>query len=174
MKLEFKTTTRFNPEGLGKTHRKVWLSACGRYRIVWRNQFMGVDMLPRYFANRLSKRDCDDEVWWDFALDSERRPYKTYKKAVTACCKAAGISLAEEKNPQRRRRLSRGREIWENTPTSLITKVVDLIPVKTQKRLKSKKLAQNLHLEPLPDTTAPKRRGRPKGSKNKCKSGKTT
>lgn len=133
--LEFKLTTRFNPENLSRKLHKVWLSTCHRYRIVWRKQFMGVDLLPRYFALRINKRESDGEPFWDFALDSERRPYKTFKRAYQACCKAAGIVLEEETKPKRRKR----------------------VPKKVEPVVAT---AQDL---------PPKKRGRPKGSKNKPK-----
>jgi hypothetical protein len=132
---------------------------------VWRNQYAGVNLLPRYYANRLNKRETDGSIFWDFALDSERRPYKTYKRAYQACCKAAGIVLSEEKTPKRKRRASRGREVWETPPATLIPKVADLIPPKNRGRqAKVKSVAQELLTEPVP-----KKRGRPKGSKNKVK-----
>lgn len=98
--LEFKTTTRFNPENLSRKLRKEWLSVCKRYRIVWRRQYMGIAMVPRYFAFRINKRSNGD-ICWDFAV--ERRPYKTFKRAYRACCQAAGIQL-EEEQPKRRGR----------------------------------------------------------------------
>jgi hypothetical protein len=145
--LEFKLTTRFNPENLGRKLRKDWLSKCHRYRIVWRKQFMGVDLLPRYFAMRLNKRP-DGDTFWDFALDRERRPYKTFKRAYQACCKAAGIVLEEETKPKRRKRIPKKVEPIEAVAGAQLL---------------------------LPPTSAPilqpKRRGRPKVSKNKVKNG---
>jgi hypothetical protein len=62
---------------------------------------MGVDLVPRYFAMRFNKR-ADGETFWDFALDNERRPYKTFRRAYQACCKAAGIQTKIEQAPKRR------------------------------------------------------------------------
>jgi len=107
-------------------------------------------MLPRYYALKLSKTS-DDRYYWDFAL--ERRPYKTYKKAYQACCKSAGIVLVEK--PQRKR-ICRGREIWEDIPASLVA------PANIPR--KKKVVAPKLQ-----DLPVQKRRGRPKGSKNKVK-----
>ncbi len=136
--LEFKLTTRFNVENLNRKLRKDWLSVCHRYRIIWRKQYMSVALLPRYFALRLNKRE-DGTTLWDFALDSERRPYKTFKRAYRACCQAAGIVL-EDSKPKRRKR----------------------IPKKVEPVLTLPALVQNLQQ---------KKRGRPKGSKNKVKNG---
>lgn len=146
--LEFKLTTRFNPENLSRKLRKVWLSTCHRYRIMWRKQFMGVDLLPRYFASRLNKRDSDGETFWDFALDSERRPYKTFKRAYQACCKAAGIVLEEETKPKRRRRSSKGN--LQTAPQGAV-----------------RGSQSELEERPVGPMSPPKKRGRPPGSKNK-------
>ncbi len=157
--IDFKLTTRFNPDHLSRKLRKTWLSTCGKYRITWRKQFMLVDVLPRYYALRVNKRDCDGEMFWDFALDSERRPYKTFKKAVQACCKAEGIIVAP---PTKRTRLKR-----KGSTKTTTTPLVPVVP-ESKKRgrpVKIKVLAQELQKIDVP--VVAKKRGRPVGSKNK-------
>jgi len=154
--LEFKLTTRFNTEKLSRKLRKDWLSTCHRYRITWRKQFMGVSVLPRYYAMRLNRRP-DGTTFWDFALDSERRPYETYKRAYQACCKAAGIQL-EEELPKRRKKKEKKYTITISKSQLLSHSHEDNgcdisagVPT----------LAQDLPIK--------RKRGRPKGSKNKPK-----
>jgi hypothetical protein len=106
---------------------------------------MGVTVLPRYYALKLS-RSADDRSFWDFALSNERRPYKTLKKAVYACNKAAGIKVVET---VRRKRTSRGRDIWEEVPKSLVK------PARIPR--KAKPVAQKLQ-----DMPVAKKRGRPR------------
>jgi hypothetical protein len=156
IEIVFKATTRFNPEHLGSKLRKSWISACGKYRITWRKQFMGVDVLPRYYALKLAVR-CDGDTYWDFALCSERRPYKTFKRAQQACYKSAGIEIKETLLPKKRHRRSRGRDA-----IPLIAPTV--VPTVTEKKVKMLPTA----LEVAQDLQ-PKKRGRPAGSKNKVK-----
>jgi hypothetical protein len=98
--MDFKLTTRFSD--LSRKLRKDWLSVCKKYRITWRRQYAGIELPPRYFALRLNKRSCDGRIFWDFALDTERRPYKTFKKAYQACCKAAGLQITDEVKKRKR------------------------------------------------------------------------
>jgi hypothetical protein len=106
--LDFKLTSRFNPGKVSRKEQKNWISACQKYRIKWRKSYEGVDLPPRYFAMRLNKRETDGFIYWDFALDMERRGYKTFKKANLACCKAAHIFIEEETRPKRKKRSDAG------------------------------------------------------------------
>jgi hypothetical protein len=69
-----------------KTYR-VWHSAGGhpidgQYRIIWRNEVMGVRVRAGYHATVLS-RNGQGQEFWSFA--TARRPFKTFKLAVEAC-----------------------------------------------------------------------------------------
>jgi len=61
---------------------KTWLSECGQYRIVWRDEVAGVAMPDRYYATVRARR-FDGEEWWAFV--DRRGPYKTFAKAESDC-----------------------------------------------------------------------------------------
>jgi hypothetical protein len=136
--LGFKRTTRFNKERLSLKLRKDWLSKDKKYHIYWRRQSNGVNVPSRYYALRHEYIDHPDGGWfmWNFAW--EHRPYKTLKEAVVACMRAENIEV-EEKVKQRKRRKRK------------VTKMTD-------------EINQQIPVAETPD--APKRRGRPPGSKN--------
>jgi hypothetical protein len=74
----------------GKNTRttKNWVTSDKQYRIYWRSEAYGIALPPLFFAF----------VWdgsgWVFATD--RRPYKTFTKAVSECEKNLAIRLNPE------------------------------------------------------------------------------
>ncbi len=79
--MEFK---RIRKQGMRAKTRKVWISECGHYRIMWSNNIHGVDVKPYYHASIKRYRD-DGSAWWDYA--GERRHYRTFNAAKSACVK---------------------------------------------------------------------------------------
>jgi len=143
--LGFKRTTRFNKERLSSKLRKDWLSKDKKYHIYWRRQSNGVAVISRYYALRHEYIDHPDGGWfmWNFAW--EHRSYKTLKEAVVACMHAEHIEI-EEKPKQRKRRKRKVIKMTDETSSQSLP-FAERPPEKTT-------------------TDAPKRRGRPVGSKN--------
>lgn len=142
----FKRTTRFNKERLSSKLRKDWLSKDKKYRIYWRRQSYGVVVNSRYFALKHIYINHLDGGWamWDFAY--ERRPYKTLKEAVVACMRAENMEV-EEKPKQRRRRKRKVIIMTDETSSQSLP-------------------FTEMPFERQVSTDAPKRQGRPIGSKN--------
>lgn len=75
----FKRTTRFNPEKLPSKNRKVWLSEKPmRYRITWRDKVFGVSVDKGYQV-LVESRKGNGETFWDFA--DNKRLVRTFKRA---------------------------------------------------------------------------------------------
>jgi|WetSurMetagenome_2_1015567.scaffolds.fasta_scaffold122668_2 hypothetical protein len=147
--MNFKLTTRFS--SVSRRVRKDWLSECKKYRIVWRKEYEGIELPPRYFALRQNYRACDGRPFWDFALDSERRPYKTFRKAYVACCNAAGVIVKAEDLPKR----ARSKIIVKKEP------VQDTTPLVKRGRGRPKG-SKNKPKESAPNLQVKRGRGRPK------------
>ena len=87
MALEFRRTSRFNPEKVAPKLRKVWISQKPyHYKIVWRREVFGVSVPGRFQVTLLSIRAGNfvggQTEMWSFV---DRPLYKTLKKAVEAC-----------------------------------------------------------------------------------------
>lgn len=96
---------------LNDTHNKEWMSECGSYRIVWRDQVAGVSITPGYQAmiNVLSR---EGRGYWSWV--GRNSPYRTFKAAETACKKHQRdwqkfVKLTEAKG----NRVSRVKELKE-------------------------------------------------------------
>lgn len=144
--LKFKRTTRFNKDGLSTRKRKDWISTCKNYRIYWRCEAFGIDMVPRFYALKykyVMNRINPDT--WTFATD--RRPYKTFKKAYEACCKAAGFEIKETK---RKNKFERRKQLKK------ITKTLEAPPIKVRKQRsdkgKPRKVPQEVVNIPAPES----------------------
>ena len=87
--MKFKRTTKFNPDNLSAKVHKNWLSEDKQFRIYWRRQAWGIAVPGAYFALRW-------QGGWNFATD--RRPYRTFKKAINECTKA----LEQNDGPSKR------------------------------------------------------------------------
>jgi hypothetical protein len=131
----------YKTKGKQTKHLKQWHTDRGRYIVRWRDQYDGIDILAGYQA--LVKIQIEDRV----ILDSvwKFKVFRTKKAAMVACeDHAAGKDPAET---ARRRKYDK-----------------KMKPLKKRKEAK-KKLVERDSI--IPD--APKKRGRPKGSKNKVK-----
>ena len=83
--MKFKRTTKFNPDNLSAKVHKNWLSEDKQFRIYWRKQAWGIAVPGAYFALRW-------RGMWDFATD--RRPYKTFRKACDECIKSSTPNIS--------------------------------------------------------------------------------
>ncbi len=93
--------TRKKLRGQNQKIRRTWLSE-ENYRIVWRKEAYGIEILPRYQATVLVERP-DGSRMWDFV---SKPLFKTLKAAQEACEKhhrlwmkaaeATGIRKLEE------------------------------------------------------------------------------
>lgn len=59
-------------------HRKLWPSACGRYRLVWRDAAYSVALPPMYHA-MVCRKDGQRETWELLSRHRKRR------RAAAAC-----------------------------------------------------------------------------------------
>jgi len=121
-------------------HLKCWHANRGRYIVRWRDQFTGIEIPAGYQA--LVKIQIEGRV----ILDSVWRfkVFRTRRAAMRACeDHAGGLDPAAT---------ARRRKYDKKTK-----------PLKKRKEAKKKLVERNI----IPD--APKKRGRPKGSKNKAK-----
>lgn len=76
----FKRTTKYNPEKLPAKHHKVWLSAKPhRYRIVWRNKVFGINVDKGYQV-LVEVTTSKGETIWTFA-DMGKRLVRTLKRS---------------------------------------------------------------------------------------------
>lgn len=73
-------------------HRKFWPSACGAYRVVWRDQCFGVALPPQYHAQF---RDGTAGTWHLLSRHRKRRA------AEAACERHARRSDREARKPRR-------------------------------------------------------------------------
>jgi hypothetical protein len=136
---KFHRTTRFS-ESISAKQRKDWLSKDRHYRITWRSFAFGIKVPPGYYAliYKNSKHDHFDG-YWDHA--DKRGLYKTLNSAITACMKAEKLEITK---PSIRTCIKKGKKRHMTTNDLPALELVD-------------------------DTSrveVPKRRGRPKGSKN--------
>lgn len=89
MDLEFRRTSRFNPEKVPPKRRKVWISQKPyQYKIVWRREVFGVTVPGRFQVlvytvrgGNFPEGQCD---CWTFV---DRPLYKTMRKALEACAR---------------------------------------------------------------------------------------
>ena len=120
-------------------HLKQWHS--GRYIVRWRDEFMGVSVLEGYHALVKTKREGGEimlDMVWRYKV------FRTRRAARKACeDHAAGLDVVAEyrKHKQKKRPSKR---------VKLINEILESVPVAT-----------------IPPIVAPKRRGRPPGSRNK-------
>jgi len=54
--------------------RKVWPSACGRYRVIWRDAAYGVALCAEYHAMVCRQIGDDREMWELLSRHRQRRP----------------------------------------------------------------------------------------------------
>lgn len=80
--MEFKRKQRI--KGRPAKHYKEWYDVSGQYRISWRDQVEGANVLPAYYACiRCLRSRVSAEGYWAFA--GKRSPYKTQHAALKAC-----------------------------------------------------------------------------------------
>ena len=77
---------------------KIWLDQTGKHRVSWRSKFMGVTVIPKYFACELT--ETDGHTCWD--LISKHRELGP---AQAACQKRARKRVREEKIKVRKKRV---------------------------------------------------------------------
>ena len=181
--MKFKRTTKHNDEKMPVKHRKVWISEKPfKYRIVWRNKIFGVDVDKGYQVC-VEVLTGKGEAIWVFA-DMSKRLVKTLKR---------GIEIAERHNKIWERAIlnpgirAMSRLFGGRLPAHIPT-WIELDPELTERILHPKPKYQDedddSDVEMVPELppessqacpeevevvvqAPPKKRGRPKGSKNK-------
>lgn len=179
--MKFKRTTKHNDEKLPAKHRKVWVSEKPyKYRIVWRNKIFGVDVDKGYQVC-VEVLTGKGEAIWVFA-DMSKRLVRTLKR---------GIEIAERHNKIWERAIlnpgvrAMSRLFGGRLPAHVPT-WIELDPELTERILHPKSKYQDedddSDVEMVPELppeskqdcpeeeevqAPPKKRGRPKGSKNK-------
>ena len=73
---------------------KVWLDQTGKYRVSWRSKFMGVTVIPKYFACELN------DACWDIVSK-----HRELGPAQAACQKRARKRVRDEKIKVRKKRV---------------------------------------------------------------------
>lgn len=53
----------WNEPVLGKDNEQTWYSSDEKYRIVWRNKFMGVNVTPKFVA--CVQTEVNEKIIWD-------------------------------------------------------------------------------------------------------------
>ena len=91
---------------------KVWHDQSGKYRISWRSHFMGVRVIPKYFACELT--ELDGHVCWDIISK-----HRELSPAQNACQKRARKRVRDAKVevPQKRRRKRVDRGVLYKKPS---------------------------------------------------------
>jgi hypothetical protein len=88
---------------------KEWRDESDNYRIVWRNEFMGLELPDAFYAT--VRINGPGGVYWDFV--GARGPYRSFNKAVQAAKKhqKAWTQLLEVAKGERKGRADRVREL---------------------------------------------------------------
>lgn len=174
--LGFKRTNRYNVDKQPATEYKDWVSACGNFRIRWHCVFQSVRVRSSYYALRLDRRNVDGQSFWNFALPNERRPYRTFKKAVLACFKAAGIiGTRATRSDKGKSRVPLAERIHKMQTGRLAkAKLQSVVAERQESIAKAAERAEEAAKAEAAAIAAamPKKRGRPAGSKNKTKEDK--
>ena len=84
--------------------RKVWPSACGRYRVVWRDEAYGVALTPEYHA--MIRGEPERPAW--HLLSRHRRKHAAQAACERHARQAAGEQLKPQSAPARRQKRKRG------------------------------------------------------------------
>lgn len=101
--------TRKRVQGKQQKSYKEWRDESGNYRIVWRNEIMGMEVPDAFYATVLINGPTGP--YWDFV--GTRGPYRSFKKAVEAAKKhhKAWTQLLEIAEGDRKGRADRVRDL---------------------------------------------------------------
>jgi hypothetical protein len=101
--------TRKQVRGKNQKTYKEWRDESDNYRIVWRNEFMGLDLPDAFYAT--VRKNGPSGPYWDFV--GARGPYRSFKKAAQAANKhrKAWCQLLEIAEGDRKGRVDRVREL---------------------------------------------------------------